>query len=249
MTTDIRLGAYQATLQDQVETLDLIFTSPPYNIGSKSPRIDGQRKKGKYDPKSYGSITGYADNLPEDEYQRQQVQFLRWAARALKDDGTLAYNHKPRRKNGVLIHPIQWLLQCPDLTLMEEIVWDRGSTHNHSNRLFWGTTERIYVFRKSEGSYRFHNTDRLEFRDDHWEIPLNSRKATEKSHACPFSEKLTVNVIKAFTEPGDLVCDPYSGSGTTAAVAQALDRNFVGSELNPKYHAASVARIQSIEKA
>ena len=66
MTTGIRLGAYQATLQDQVETLDLIFTSPPYNIGSKSPRIDGQRKKGKYDPKSYGSITGYADNLPED---------------------------------------------------------------------------------------------------------------------------------------------------------------------------------------
>ena len=128
MTTDIRLGAYQATLQDQVETLDLIFTSPPYNIGSKSPRIDGQRRKGKYDPKSYGSITGYADNLPEDEYQRQQVEFLHWAARALKDDGTLVYNHKPRRKNGVMIHPMQWLLQCPDLTLMEEIVWDRRST-------------------------------------------------------------------------------------------------------------------------
>jgi len=249
MNIDIRLGAFQATLRDQVETLDLIFTSPPYNIGSKCPRIDGRRKQGGYDPKSYGGITGYADSLPEDQYQQQQVDFLFWAARALKDDGTLVYNHKPRRKNGAMIHPLQWLLRCPDLTLMEEIVWDRGSTHNHANRLFWPTTERLYVFRKSEGSYRFINSDRLEFRDDHWEIPLSSRKATEHNHACPFSERLTVNVIKAFTKPGDLVCDPYSGSGTTAAVAAAMGRNFIGSEMDPTYHAASVARVQSLQTA
>ena len=154
MTVEIRLGAYQATLRDQAKSIDLIFTSPPYNIGSKSPRIDGRRKSGGYDPKSYGAITGYADNLSEDEYQAQQVAFLFWCAKALKDDGTLVYNHKPRRKNGVMIHPMQWLLQCPELTLMEEIVWDRGSTHNHANRLFWPTTERLYVFRKSLGLSR-----------------------------------------------------------------------------------------------
>jgi DNA modification methylase len=240
---DLLRGSYSIIPAHYMGKIDLIFTSPPYNIGSKSPRIDGHRKSGKYDPKSYGGITGYADNLPEDEYQRQQIEFLFWAARALKDDGTLVYNHKPRRKNGVMIHPMQWLLQCPDLTLMEEIVWDRRSTHNHANRLFWGTTERLYVFRKSEGSYRFLNTDRLEFRDDHWEIPLSSRKATEKSHACPFSEKLTANVIKAFTEPNDLVCDPYSGSGTTAVVSKALKRSFVGSELVKSYHQQSLERL------
>lgn len=243
---DLRLGAFQATLQDQVETIDLIFTSPPYNIGSKSPRIDGRRKNGGYDPKSYGAITGYADNLSEDEYQRQQVEFLRWAARALKDDGTLVYNHKPRRKNGVMIHPMQWLLQCPDLTLMEEIIWDRGSTHNHANRLFWPTTERLYVFRKSEGTYRFLNGDHLEFRDDHWEIPLNSRKATDKGHACPFSDRLTKNVIRAFSDPGDLVCDPYSGSGTTAGVALDLGRSFVGSELDRNYYRESLKRLKPL---
>jgi DNA modification methylase len=249
MNTDIRLGAYQATLRDQVGTIDLIFTSPPYNIGSKSPRIDGRRKDGSYDPKSYGGITGYADSLPEDEYQRQQVEFLHWAARALNDDGTLVYNHKPRRKNGVMIHPMEWLLQCPDLVLMEEIIWDRGSTHNHANRLFWPTTERLYVFRKSEGTYRFINSDSLEFRDDHWSIPLCSRKATEHGHACPFSERLTVNVIEAFTAPGDLVCDPYSGSGTTAVVAAAMGRNFIGSELSPEYYAASLTRVQEFQAA
>lgn len=243
---DIRHGSYTDALKDQVGTLDLIFTSPPYNIGSKAPRQDGQRKNGKYDPKSYGGITGYADSLPEDQYQQQQIELLYWAAKALKDDGTLVYNHKPRRKNGVMIHPMQWLLQCPELTLMEEVIWDRGSTHNHANRLFWPTTERLYVFRKSEGSYRFLNTDRLEFRDDHWEIPLSSRKATERSHACPFSDRLAVNVIKAFTSPGDLVCDPYSGSGTTALASQYLMRDFVGSELDRAYFEQSLIRLQGV---
>ena len=240
---DLRHGCYSAALADQTSTLDLIFTSPPYNIGSKSPRIDGRRKSGGYDPKSYGAITGYADNLPEGDYQDQQVDFLNWAAKALKPDGTLVYNHKPRRKNAVMVHPLQWILRCTELTLMEEIIWDRGSTHNHANRLFWPTTERLYVLRRSEGSYRFLNTDRLEFRDDHWEIPLCSRKATEKAHACPFSERLTVNVIEAFTKPGDTVCDPYSGSGTTAAVAAAMGRNFIGSELDRDYYQASIKRL------
>lgn len=240
-------GSWAESLGDLENEIDLIFTSPPYNIGSKSPRIDGRRKDGGYDPKSYGGITGYADSLPEDEYQAQQIEFLYWAAKALKDDGTLVYNHKPRRKNGAMIHPMQWLLNCPELCLMEEIVWDRRSTHNHANRLFWPTTERLYVFRKSEGQYRFVNHADLEFRDDHWDIPLSSRKATEKDHACPFSDRLTTNVIKAFTSPGDLVCDPYSGSGTTAVVATKLGRDFIGTERDRKYHRESVKRVQAIQ--
>jgi DNA modification methylase len=243
----IRLGTYAKALADQRRTIDLIFTSPPYNIGSKSPRIDGRRKDGGYDPKSYGGITGYADNLPEDKYQDSQVAFLKWCADALKDDGVLVYNHKPRRKDGSMIHPLQWILRVPQLVLMEEIIWDRGSTHNHANRLFWPTTERLYVLRKADGSYRFLNTDRLEFRDDHWEIPLCSRTAGAKGHACPFSDRLTANVIKAFTKPGDLVCDPYTGSGTTAVVATAMDRQFVGAERDARYAAQAVARLQALQ--
>lgn len=247
MTLDLRLGSYAEVLKDQSNSLDLIFTSPPYNIGSKAPRSDGRRKAGKYDAKSYGGITGYADSLPEGVYQDQQVEFLHWCARALKDDGVLVYNHKPRRKNGVMIHPLQWLLRVPDLVLMEEIVWDRRSTHNHGNRLFWPTTERLYVFKKAEAPYRFINTADLQFRDDHWEIPLSSRKATVKGHACPFSNRLTENVIKAFSSVGDTVCDPYSGSGTTACVAAALGRNFIGSELNETYYQSSLNRLQEVQ--
>lgn len=244
---DLLCGSYSRTPARYKGNVDLIFTSPPYNIGSKAPRQDGRRKNGGYDPKSYGGITGYADNLPEDKYQESQIDFLRWCVSMLKDDGVLVYNHKPRRKNMAMIHPMQWILQVPQLQLMEEIIWDRGSTHNHANRLFWPTTERLYVFRKADGNYRFRNTADMEFRSDVWSIPLSSRKATEAGHACPFADTLASAVINAFTNPGDLVCDPYSGSGTTAYAAQALSRNFVGTELDKDYHAQSLKRLSATQ--
>ena len=80
-------------------------------------------------------------------------------------------------------------------------------------------------------------------------VPLSARKASERNHACPFSNRLTENVIRAFTTTGQTVCDPYSGSGTTAMVSAQLDRNFVGSERDSAYHSASLDRIQVIQSA
>lgn len=76
MLVDIRRGTWNTALSDV--QADLIFTSPPYNIGSGGKRQDGQRKHGKFDAKSYGGITGYADALPENAYQREQENFLIW---------------------------------------------------------------------------------------------------------------------------------------------------------------------------
>lgn len=228
------------------ESLDLLFTSPPYNIGSKADRSDGRRKNGQYDPKSYGGIQGYADNLPEQEYQDGQVSLLTLAARKLKRDGVLVYNHKPRRRDGVMIHPMIWLSRVPNLVLMEEIIWDRGSTHNHSNRLFWPTTERLYVFRRADGEYRFHNDGRLKHRSDVWRVPLTSRPAD--GHAAPFPTPLADAVVAAYASAGDLVCDPYSGSGTTALAALRAGCDFIGSEQDRDYHANSLKRIENAKK-
>lgn len=229
----IRAGNYRDVLTDV--QANLIFTSPPYNIGSKAPRQDGFRKLGKFDPKSYGAIRDYPDNVPEDVYQNQQVAFLIWAAGHLSADGVLVYNHKPRRRNGAMIHPGEWFLRDEvrkRLTLVEEVIWDRGSTHNHAPGLIWPHTERLYVFRRSDGIYRFRNSAELPHRCDIWRIPLSGRT---NEHACPFPLALARSVILAWSRPGDLVCDPYLGSGTTAVAAQALGRAFVGSEILPKY--------------
>lgn len=231
-----------ADLLKNSDEIDLILTSPPYNIGSKSPRKDGMRAEGKFDPKSYGGITGYADSFDEGQYQNEQVRMLNLMVKTLKDDGILVYNHKPRRKDNQMIHPITWLSRVTGLVLMEEIIWDRGSTHNHSDRMMWPHTERLYVFRKAGGTYRLRNTDALSFRSDIWKVPLTSRPAD--GHAAPFPLTLAENVVKTFSKVGDLVCDPYSGSGTTCVAAVTQGRNFIGSESDPDYHSRSVERVQ-----
>lgn len=233
LSTEIRLGDYERVLPDICA--DLIFTSPPYNIGSKAPKRTGFRKLGQYDPKSYGAIRDYPDDVPERVYQDRQAAFLVWAATHLTTNGVLVYNHKPRRRNGVMIDPSEWY-QRPEvrqrLTLVDQVVWDRGSTHNHAPGLIWPTTERLYVFRRADGNYRFRNTADLPHRSDIWRIPLNGRT---NGHACPFPIKLALAVIQTWSSPGDMVCDPYLGSGTTAAAARELGRSFVGSEILPKY--------------
>lgn len=229
MSIIIRKGDYAEVLGDVKAAL--ICTSPPYNIGSHSPAKTGQRKYGLFDPKSYRAIREYPDNYPEDAYQESQVRFLTWCSEHLGKGGVLAYNHKPRRKGGAMIHPMQWILQVPQLVLMEEIIWDRGSTHNHSDRLFWPHTERIYILRRKGDSYKLKNTRELDYRSDVWRIgrsPVNG-------HNAPFPHELVRALIKAYTLEGDVVCDPYLGSGTTALVAKEMGRAFYGAEVLDKY--------------
>jgi len=247
MKTEIKNIDANCLLKEILDnSIDVIFTSPPYNIGSKANRKDGYRKTGQYDPKSYGGIQGYTDNIPEKEYQNQQIDVLKLAAAKLKSDGVLIYNHKPRRRNGEMVHPMVWLSKVDNLTLMEEIIWDRGSTHNHSDKLFWPHTERLYVFRPTNGIYRLKNNDSLKFRSDIWRIPLTTRPAL--GHAAPFPIPLAEAVLLAFARPGDLVCDPYSGSGTTAVASVWRGCNFIGSEMDREYHRASIKRVNDAMK-
>ena len=90
MTSDITLkniDGLELLRSLKARSVDLVFCSPPYNIGSGGPRQDGRRKDGAYDPKSYGGITGYDDNMPEAEYQKSQVKMLSAMARVLKAAG------------------------------------------------------------------------------------------------------------------------------------------------------------------
>jgi site-specific DNA-methyltransferase (adenine-specific) len=240
LTHQIHCGDYRTVLADL--RADLIVTSPPYNIGSKHPRHDGFRRLGRYDPKSYGAIRDYPDALPEQEYQTQQGAFFLWCADHLTRDGILVYNHKPRRKEACLRHPAEWFLAPAvrdRLQLMEEIIWDRGSTHNHCNRLLWPQTERLYVFRRQEGVYRFLNHGHLQYRTDVWRIP----RSPANGHNAPFPLALACAVIEAWSAPGMLVCDPHAGSGTTGIAARQLGRAFVGTEILKKYYELARTRL------
>ena len=106
------------------ESIDLIITSPPYNLGGKF-HTGNTRYNQAYDI--------YSDELLEDIYQQQQIEFLNESYDKLKDGGSLFYNHKPRIKDGVCIHPLEWILQSKFI-LKQEIIWRNGSQNFYKIR-------------------------------------------------------------------------------------------------------------------
>ena len=236
---DLRHGDFKNAITET--TADLVLTSPPYNIGSSSAAKTGGRMVGGYDSKSYRSIREYADNMPEAEYQKSQIEFLEWARDRIHEDGVIVYNHKLRRKNGCIIHPMSWVTQAKGLVLVEEIVWDRGSTHNHCPQMMWQQTERMFVLRKPSGKYRLRNTKAtsLPQTSDVWRV----NKAKVNGHNAPFPLELAEAAVKAWCPRGGIVIDPYSGSGTTALACINTGRKFIGSERLKKYFNMSLKRL------
>jgi site-specific DNA-methyltransferase (adenine-specific) len=246
-TTAIFISVHHGDHRDMLGHVqaDLIMTSPPYNIGSRSERMSGFRKDGKFDPKSFGAIRGYADSLPEDLYQDSQITFLRWCAEHLTPDGTVVYNHKLRRRDKQIIHPMTWIMRVPELVLVEEIVWDRGSTHNHDKTMMWPQTERLFVLRLPRSQYCLRNVDGLPQRSDIWRIG----RAPNLGHCAPFPLALAEAAILAWSKPDQLVCDPYLGSGTSAVAAHNLGRRFEGAEILRNYYDMAMTRLNTPEDA
>ncbi len=83
---------------------------------------------------------------------------------------------------------------------------------------------------------------------DVWYFPrvCGTFKERQGFHGCQMPEQLLGRIIRACSNEGDLVLDPFSGSGTTLAVAKKLDRKYVGIELSDQYHRESTTRLKSI---
>ena len=82
----------------QSESVDLIITSPPYNLGNNHHTGFVKHK-------------AYEDNLNENDYQEWQIKVLNECFRILKEDGSMFYNHKNRIKNGLQITPYEWIFK------------------------------------------------------------------------------------------------------------------------------------------
>jgi modification methylase len=130
------------TLPD--ECVDLIITSPPYNLGKT--HHTGNNK--------FKSYSEYNDDMPEPLYQQWQIEVLAECFRILKPTGSLFYNHKNRIKNGVQTTPYEWLLKT-DFVIKQEIVWQNGS-QNFDKIRFYPMTERVYWLAKSPRT-KMHN--------------------------------------------------------------------------------------------
>ena len=219
---------YNMTWQEGFEniengSIDLIITSPPYNLGGKF-----HTGNIRYD-KAYNT---YNDNLPEERYQQEQLEFLNQCYDKLQNDGSMFYNHKPRIKNGVCIHPLQWILKS-NFILKQEIVW-KNRSQNFDKIRFYPFSERVYWLVKKPTTKLYNSVGY----SDVWEDIKNNKR--HKIHKATFPIELPQTIIKCFDD-AKIVLDPYMGIGTTAKacikenIENNKDLNYIGFEIDNTY--------------
>ena len=218
--------------------VDLIFTSPPYNIGKKAEKSKlGKRAAGEQDSVSWAGIKGYEDSMPEAAYQAQQREFLDLCAKQIKDTGSIVYNHKERQKNMEVIRPTSWFPES--VTHRQTIIWDRKTTHNHAPVYVYPTIEMLYwltgrdhrkVYFKNEG---------------HAQVWTINKETSANKHAAPFPLEIARRAVRMWCPEGGVVLDPHMGSGTTAVACILEGRQYIGIEKVQEYAAMARERISN----
>lgn len=207
------------------DSIDTIVTSPPYNKSFfNKTTYNNQIWKGfeiKY--------ASYSDDMPIEEYEKWMIDFIHLCVKKLKPGGSLFFNHKPIRHDNQIYHPIKFILDS-GVNVYQEIVWDRKISPNLRNDVLSPCTERIWWITKGKPRvYKEEVSD--ECKTEVWSI--TPRGGID--HPAPFPIELPLNCINLTTKPGDLVMDPFLGSGTTGEACLALNRNFIGIELDKGY--------------
>jgi modification methylase len=232
-------------------SVDLVFADPPYNLqlGSELLRPNNTRVDGVDD--AWDKFTGFA------EYDRFTRDWLSAARRVLKPDGALwvigSYHN---------IYRVGTILQDLGYWILNDIVWRKTNPMpNFRGRRFTNAHETLlWCARSREGRYTFNYesmkglNEELQMRSD-WLMPLcggSERLRGEdgrKAHPTQKPEALLHRVLMASTRPGDLVLDPFFGTGTTGAIAKRLGRRFIGIERDPGYAALARERVRSVKPA
>lgn len=217
------------TMEDK--SVHCVITSPPYNLirewsgGGRQSRLKSLEKRYKI---------WYDDNMTEEQYQKRQKEVIKEMIRACR--GSIFYNHKIRycyKRRNCIYHPLDWLREFP---IWCEIIWDRCSGGGGNNVRYLHADERIYQIQKPH----YFNAD-IGYTSV-WRFPTNEN--IHNPHPAPFPIELPLRCINSCTRSGDVILDPYMGSGTTGVACIRTGRNFIGIEIEPKYYEIAKQRIE-----
>ena len=219
------------------EIVDMGVTSPPYN--------KGENKKGwlvknvKY--------SGAIDKLPENLYQKNQIDVLNEIYRITKSNGSFFYNHKIRWEKGQMLHPMDWLRKTK-WVIRQEIIWDRKIAANIRGWRFWQVEERIYWLYKPKGKHLVGE----ELESKHALLTSIWRLSPENDnpHPAPFPLALPLRAIYSIMDDmrNGIIIDPYCGSGTTLVAAKILGHHYIGIDISKEYVKFAENRLQRYEK-
>jgi modification methylase len=229
------------------QCVDLVFADPPYNL---------QLRQELYRP-NLTRVDAVDDEWDKYEsfeaYDQFTTAWLTAARRVLKDTGTLwvigTYHN---------IFRIGKILQDLGFWILNDVVWIKvNPMPNFRGVRFTNAHETLIWAQKHKGKpYTFNYADLKALNDDlqmrsDWYIPLCTGKERlrvngEKAHATQKPEALLTRILLATTKLGDVVLDPFLGTGTTAAVAKRLGRRWIGIERDPQYAVLAERRITEV---
>jgi len=230
-------------------SVDLVFADPPYNLQldgdllrPNNTRVDGVHQ----DWDRFDDLSAY------DRFTRD---WLRHVRRVLKPDGAIwvigSYHN---------IFRVGAALQDEGFWLLNDVIWrktnpmpnfrGRRFTNAHET-LIWAAHGRASRYTFNYDSLKAFNDD-LQMRSD-WLLPICSGPERlkddtgRKAHPTQKPEGLLYRVLLGTSRPGDVVLDPFAGTGTTGAAARRLGRRFIGIERDSDYVKAARARIAGVE--
>jgi len=223
-------------------SVHLMVTSPPYNVGKD-----------------------YDEDLTLEEYREFLKRVWSEVSRVLVPGGRACVNvANLGRKPYIPLHAfiVEDMLDL-DFLMRGEVIWDKGSSAGSSTA--WGSWlspsnpalrdvhEYILIF--SKGAFGRENAnDRkstisrdefLEFTKSVWTFP--SESAVKIGHPAPFPVELPYRLIQLYTFQGEVILDPFMGSGQTAMAAMRTDRNYIGYEIDEEYVKLAEKRIRDFK--
>ena len=212
--------------------IDLVVTSPPYNLKNSTGNGMKDGRGGKWaNAALINGYENYDDCMPNDKYAAWQHEVLLELVRVIKDNGAIFYNHKWRVQAGLIQDRRDIVYNVP---LRQIIIWKRKGGINFNASYFLPTYEVIYLIAKKD----FKLVKGANSYGDVWEIMQEQRN----DHPAPFPVELIDRIVSS--TDAQIILDPFMGSGTTAVVAAGLGRNFIGIEKSAKYCESAMQRLE-----
>jgi site-specific DNA-methyltransferase (adenine-specific)/modification methylase len=220
-------------------SVDAVITSPPYNMNLRI-------RNGKYCSRQIvkelsTKYSNFDDNLPIDEYYELHLNILK---ELLRVSDMVFYNIQIVTGSKRAIFKI--IGELSDY-LKDIVIWDKGHGQPAmAERVMNRRTELVLIFDKNNAISR--QFEKCNFNrgtlDDLWLIKRGKKVSSE--HGAVFPEELVSTILDNFTNEGDVIYDPFMGTGSTAVVCKKLKRKFIGSEISKEYMKVINVRLKGV---
>lgn len=231
------------------DSIDLIFADPPYNMQTEGELL-------RTDGSSFNGVTDKWDKFEDlhayDDFSKQWLQECR---RILKKDGAIWVIGSFQN-----IFRLGYIMQDLGFWILNDVIWSKpNAVPNFGGTRFQNSHETLIWCSKSKNAkYHFNYKTMKHLNSDKqmksvWDIGIcigNERLKDadgKKIHSTQKPEQLLYNIILSSTQKGDLVLDPFFGTGTTGVVAKRLGRHYIGIDREDAYIEAATKRLNNVQ--